>query len=256
MTDAWTIRPRATPSPTTSTRRWSSKPPQEPARRPSWSAASCACWPRARRGVGDLVAVTFTEKAAGELKLRLRQELERRAGDAGARRRRERARSKQALQNLEEAHISTIHGFCADLLRERPVEARYRPAVPRAHRGRGAAPLRRGVRSPGFRSALEDTPEGVRRSLRRSSGPRGPVARRATTVPSNGCARRAGTWPSGATSGRSWTRPEFDRAPRRSRTLVAARSRVRRADAHSRQPARPAVRATPPRRGARATSFA
>ena len=30
-----------------------------------------------------------------------------------------------AVQNLEEAHVSTIHGFCADLLRERPVEARY-----------------------------------------------------------------------------------------------------------------------------------
>ncbi len=34
-----------------------------------------------KAGVGDLVAVTFTEKAAGELKLRLRQELERRTGD-------------------------------------------------------------------------------------------------------------------------------------------------------------------------------
>ena len=29
--------------------------------------------------------------------------------------------------NLEEAHVSTIHGFCADLLRERPVEARVDP---------------------------------------------------------------------------------------------------------------------------------
>jgi ATP-dependent exoDNAse (exonuclease V) beta subunit len=28
-----------------------------------------------------------------------------------------------ALTRLEEAHIGTIHGFCADLLRERPVEA-------------------------------------------------------------------------------------------------------------------------------------
>src|SRR5688500_8857702 len=74
--------------------------------------------------VGDLVAVTFTEKAAGELKLRLRQELEvartRAEGD-------ERARLEHALKNLEEAHISTIHGFCADLLRERPVEAGIDP---------------------------------------------------------------------------------------------------------------------------------
>jgi ATP-dependent helicase/nuclease subunit A len=34
-----------------------------------------------KASVGDLVAVTFTEKAAGELKLRLRQELERGTGD-------------------------------------------------------------------------------------------------------------------------------------------------------------------------------
>ena len=32
-----------------------------------------------------------------------------------------------ALKGLEEAHVSTIHGFCADLLRERPVEARIDP---------------------------------------------------------------------------------------------------------------------------------
>jgi len=31
------------------------------------------------------------------------------------------------LMNLEEAHVSTIHGFCADLLRERPVEAGIDP---------------------------------------------------------------------------------------------------------------------------------
>ena len=32
-----------------------------------------------------------------------------------------------AIQRLEEAHVSTIHGFCADLLRERPVEAGVDP---------------------------------------------------------------------------------------------------------------------------------
>ncbi len=33
-----------------------------------------------------------------------------------------------AVHDFEEAHISTIHTFCADLLRERPVEARVDPA--------------------------------------------------------------------------------------------------------------------------------
>ena len=33
----------------------------------------------------------------------------------------------EALATLEEAHVNTIHGFCAELLRERPVEARVDP---------------------------------------------------------------------------------------------------------------------------------
>ena len=80
------------------------------------------------------------------------------------------------MQNLEEAHVSTIHGFCADLLRERPVEARRRSAVPRADRRRrpSGCSTRRSTRW--FQAQLEDPPEGVRRSLRRAS--RGVPARR------------------------------------------------------------------------------
>src|SRR3954470_19183995 len=78
-----------------------------------------------RAEVWEIVAVTFTEKAAGELKLRLRQGLEQERRHAtGAE---VIARIERAIQNLEEAHVSTIHGFCADLLRERPVEARVDP---------------------------------------------------------------------------------------------------------------------------------
>ena len=74
--------------------------------------------------IDKIVAVTFTEKAAGELKLRLREELEAaRQRETGERR----DRLEQALRFLEEARVSTIHGFCADLLRERPVEARIDP---------------------------------------------------------------------------------------------------------------------------------
>ncbi|HUU35773.1 MAG TPA: UvrD-helicase domain-containing protein, partial [Vicinamibacterales bacterium] len=78
-----------------------------------------------RATIDQVVAVTFSEKAAGELKLRLREELERArlsaAGDAGE-------RLERAVQRFEEAHVSTIHGFCAELLRERPVEARLDPS--------------------------------------------------------------------------------------------------------------------------------
>src|SRR6185503_12832194 len=85
----------------------------------------------------QIVAVTFTEKAAGELKLRIRKELEslrQRAADATVQ-----AGLTDAIQRLEEAHVSTIHGFCADLLRERPVEAGIDPLFevltePRAER--------------------------------------------------------------------------------------------------------------------------
>jgi ATP-dependent helicase/nuclease subunit A len=75
--------------------------------------------------VQQIVAVTFTHKAAGELKIRLREELDKaRAGCADAR---ERAHLEDALERLEEAAIGTIHGFCAQILRERPVEARIDP---------------------------------------------------------------------------------------------------------------------------------
>ncbi len=78
-------------------------------------------------GQGDLVAVTFTEKAAGEMKLRLRTEIERARKDIAADRPEERERLNAALEQLEAARIGTIHAFCSDLLRERPVEAQIDP---------------------------------------------------------------------------------------------------------------------------------
>src|SRR6266850_3366025 len=121
-----------------------------------------------RAEMKQIVAVTFTEKAAGELKLRLREALEiRRAKAVGQE---VAARLEDALKSLEEAHVNTIHGFCADLLRERPVEARVDPLFtvltePQADRLYGRA----------FRAwlqeSLDDPPEGLRRALRRSSAP-------------------------------------------------------------------------------------
>jgi hypothetical protein len=73
-----------------------------------------------------VVAVTFTEKAAGEMKLRLQAEIERARNAADITPERS-ARLAKALSQLELARIGTIHAFCGDLLRERPVEAGIDP---------------------------------------------------------------------------------------------------------------------------------
>jgi ATP-dependent helicase/nuclease subunit A len=119
-----------------------------------------------RADIREIVAVTFTEKAAGELKLRLRQGLE--VERANATDPAVSARLEDAVQNLEEAHVSTIHGFCADLLRERPVEARIDPVFRVLTEGQ-AERLFDEAFAGWFQRHLPDPPEGMRRSLRRTS---------------------------------------------------------------------------------------
>jgi ATP-dependent helicase/nuclease subunit A len=112
----------------------------------------------------NIVGVTFTEKAAGELKLRLRSELE------NARRSETnptvRGFLEQALAHLEEARLSTIHSFCGDLLRERPVEARIDPQVEVMSESESRQMYREAFHN-WFQKKLEDLPEGTRRILRR-----------------------------------------------------------------------------------------
>jgi ATP-dependent exoDNAse (exonuclease V) beta subunit len=125
-----------------------------------------------RATVDRIVAVTFTEKAAGELKLRLREELERarqalRDQAQTDERRERRLRLDAALERLEEAHVSTIHGFCADLLRERPVEARVDPMFQVLTEPQSERLYHEAFRT-WIQAQLEDPPEGVRRSMRRS----------------------------------------------------------------------------------------
>ena len=75
--------------------------------------------------VETIVAVTFTHAAAGNMKLRVRHELElRRAREVDAD---VRQRLAEAARSLDRAFIGTIHAFCAQLLRRRPVEARIDP---------------------------------------------------------------------------------------------------------------------------------
>ena len=81
-------------------------------------------------GTGDVrtvAAITFTEKAAGELRQRVREEFELLAARAAAGSD-EAAAIERALDALDDAPISTIHGFAGRLLREFPVEAGVDPA--------------------------------------------------------------------------------------------------------------------------------
>jgi len=134
-----------------------------------------------RAALARIVAVTFTEKAAGELKLRLRTEIERARNDPSLAEN-SRSRLSAALRELEQASIGTIHSFCADLLRERPVEARVDPMFEVAAEDTSGAILELAF-ARWFETALASPGEAMRRLLRRREslsrdGPRA-IARRA-----------------------------------------------------------------------------
>ena len=64
--------------------------------------------------VHQMAAITYTRKAAAELKERFQEELEK-------------ASLETALQDMHRCYVGTIHSFCASMLRERPVEAGIDP---------------------------------------------------------------------------------------------------------------------------------
>ena len=76
-------------------------------------------------GIGSIAAITFTEKAAADLRHRLRQELrhesERTAGSL------QQALFEGALDDLDHAPIGTLHAFARRLLTEFPVAAGLPP---------------------------------------------------------------------------------------------------------------------------------
>src|SRR5689334_4503862 len=114
-----------------------------------------------RTTIDKIAAVTFTHKAAGELKLRLREELDRRRQKAAGNRTLE-----DALEHLEEASIGTIHSFCAQLLRERPVEACVDPAFQELSEQESSRLYQRSFRAWLERRLAEPSP-GLRRAFAR-----------------------------------------------------------------------------------------
>ena len=123
-------------------------------------AAGCAT-------IEEIVAVTFTEKAAAELSLRLRERIESRLQvevevevEAA-----ERARLLAALRGLELAQVSTIHAFCGELLRMHPVEAGVDPRFRVLGEGEQNE-LRAQAFETFIQAKLDDPPPGMRRLIR------------------------------------------------------------------------------------------
>jgi ATP-dependent exoDNAse (exonuclease V) beta subunit len=88
----------------------------------------CDCVTEDGVGPEAILAFTFTERAAGELRRRVRRRLMDRAHAAADRGDAERAAEiARAAREGERAWITTIHGFCRRLLAAHPVAARLDP---------------------------------------------------------------------------------------------------------------------------------
>ncbi len=81
------------------------------------------CWLIREKGISPLriLAITFTDKAATEIKRRLAREF---AGRPDLR------------ELVERAYVSTVHGFCTRLLKENPIAAGLDPEFMRHGRAR------------------------------------------------------------------------------------------------------------------------
>ena len=107
-------------------------------------------------------ALTFTEKAAGEMKIRLRRALEGIASSGDSRA----SRAEEALRELDRGEVTTIHSFCLALLRERPFEAGIDPDFAQLDPA-ASTELANRVWNDWWKEEVEQRPTGaVARSLR------------------------------------------------------------------------------------------
>ena len=195
--------------------------------------------------VESVLVITYTRKAAGELRARIRAALHARGRHDLARR-------------LDGAWISTIHGFCSRLLRAHPFAVGIDPRFRELDDEHGAVHPRRGVRARA-RGVLRDArlASGCgcsRPTARRACAGCSPASTRRFARPGASCARarRAGGRPRAAR--RAARRGA--RARRRSRRdREAACGGERRARAQARTPSSCSTSRSSPRRGDRAAEF-
>jgi ATP-dependent helicase/nuclease subunit A len=108
--------------------------------------------------VSDIVAVTFTEKAAREMVSRIRREIRSRIDQSksGA----ERERWRMHRNALDSARIGTIHSLCASILRAHPAEASLDPAFEVMEEIEAAAFLEQAIQEAIDEAAREATRAG------------------------------------------------------------------------------------------------
>ncbi len=75
----------------------------------------------------NIAAITFTEKAAAELKDRVRQKLEEEARNGTSRSEAERERCQAAIDHIDGAALQTLHSFAQRILAQHPIEAGLPP---------------------------------------------------------------------------------------------------------------------------------
>ena len=106
----------------------------------------------------QILAITFTRKAAGEMKARIRKAMAvKAAADTDG-------YWRAQLRSLERAQIATIHSLCSRILRENPVEAQLDPSFIMAEDFDGQQFIRQCLRSF-IRHELKRGDEDIRRLL-------------------------------------------------------------------------------------------